>query len=95
MSFRLKYQVVVEYIGNGSGPVSVPSQQIITLGQLGLDGIGLQTYAGQPIGYQQVPGGNSPTQGNFDTATTAMATDISTAIAANLTQIQAFATGGG
>lgn len=41
-----------------------------------------------------VPGAQAPTQGNFNTALTNMATDLGTQIAANLSQIQGFATGG-
>lgn len=41
-----------------------------------------------------VPGAQAPTQANFNTALTNLATDIGTQVAANLSQIQGFATGG-
>jgi hypothetical protein len=44
---------------------------------------------------EQVPGGNAPTQANFNTAMTAAGTDIATLMtAAILAQIQAWSTGG-
>lgn len=98
MSFQLQYMARIVWIPDGAGPLSVGSAQQITLGQLALGSMGtltIGTATGQPTGYQQVPGGDAPTQSNFNTACDAMTTDIETAIAANLTQIQAFATGGG
>jgi hypothetical protein len=103
MSYQVRYQITVEYIGVGQGPMSVPAQQMLLLGQLAITGLTPAPRTGGPTGVQQVPGGESPTQANFNTAingssSTAsggLALDIENAIAANLGQIQGFATGGG
>lgn len=42
-----------------------------------------------------VPGGSAPSAANFNTATNNAISDIQTQIAAALTQLQGFATGGG
>lgn len=104
MSYQLDYMLKVSWVPDGAGPLSQPSAQMIMLGQIAMKGLTLATVPStQPTGSQQVPGGAAPTQGNFNTAlngsagtpTGGMALDLSTAIAANLTQIQGFATGGG
>lgn len=107
MSYRISYMMRVEYIADGAGPMSVPAQQILLEGQISMQGLTVAnptiTNSGQPTGYQQVPGGNSPTQANFNNAMTGsdstpsggMALDLATAIATNLTRIQGFASGGG
>lgn len=94
MPYQIQAQLVVQYVGPGTGPLQVPSQQAIILGQLGLLGIGLAT-GNNSLAVVAVPGGESPTQSNFNTALSTMQTNMQNAIANNLTQIQGFATGGG
>ena len=97
MSYQIRYQMDVVWIPDGAGPMSIPSAQRLQLGSMNFSGLTVQNpqnlTTGQPTGYQQVPGGDAPSQGNFDTALESMEDDLSTAIAANLTRIQAFATG--
>ncbi len=97
MSYQIRYQIDAVWIPDGAGPLSVPSAQRLQLGSMNFSGLTVQNpqnlTPGQPTGYQQVPGGDAPTQGNFDTALTAMQADLSAAIAANLARIQGFATG--
>ena len=101
MAYQIRYQLIVDYVPAGSGPMTVPSMQSMILGQPAVQGIGLVAgpSAGgspvQPTGHQAVPGGEAPTQGNFNTAISAMLTDLENCIASNLAQIQGFATGGG
>lgn len=104
MAYQIRYQLFVNWIGDGSGPVSVASAQGIMLGNLGINGLTpLSGAPGQPAGVQQVPGGDAPVIANFATALTGsasaptggMALDLYNAINTNLTQIQGFATGGG
>lgn len=106
--YLLRYVLRAEWVGDGSGPVSVPSAQTLQLGTLQFSDLttrypgGIAT--GQPTGFIIVPGGDAPTQANFNTAISgaagtptapSMANDLSVAIAANLGRIQGFATGGG
>lgn len=103
--YRIKYALSVEWIADGAGPQSVPSAQTILFGTLNFSDLTTRTNiaAGQATGFQGVPGADAPTIGNFNTALTGssstptggMALDLSTAINANLTRIQGFATGGG
>lgn len=96
MAYQIRYIYWVDYLAPGAGALgSVPAQQTLSLGQPALQGIGLATVSTQPTGKQLVPGGESPTQANFNTACSSALTDIEAAIAANLGQIQGFATGGG
>ena len=108
MAYQIRYEIEVVWIPDGAGPMSVPSAQKLRLGQIAFSGLtpGVAGAPGgsQPTGFIQVPGGDTPTQGNFNTALNgaagtptapSMANDLSAAIAANLAQIQGFATGGG
>lgn len=105
MAYRIDYQLKVSFVADGAGPVSVPQQQMLLLGQISMAGLTVQSVqaAGQPVGYQAVPGADAPTQANFNNALTGanatpaggMALDLANAIAANLARIQGFATGGG
>jgi hypothetical protein len=79
----------IVWIGDGSGPMSVPSAQRLKLTQTAI---------------VQVPGGDSPSAANFNTAigvtsgnviANSMASDLEAQVLANLTRIQGFATGGG
>jgi hypothetical protein len=97
MAYRIQYALVIQFIPDGAGPLSVPSEQVLKLGALEMNGLTVTTTAttGQPTGFQQVPGGNAPSAANFATAVTAMGVDLNTAITTNLARIQGFATGGG
>lgn len=104
MAYIIRYVAVVDWIGDGVGSMSVPSAQQLQLGSLPLFGAGFAQAPGQPIGFQVVPGGDSPTIGNFNTALAgssstptnpSMAYDLYTAVNANLARIQGFSTGGG
>lgn len=88
MAYALRYTMTVCWIPDGAGAMSVPSAQVKTLTQSSLIA---------------VPGGDAPTQGNFNTAISgasatpagpSMANDLAAQVAANLAQIQGFATGG-
>ncbi len=97
MSFQIRYQLDVVWIPDGAGPLSVPSAQRLQLGTMNFSGLTVQnptiSTPGQPTSYQQVTGGDAAGQTEFDLALEAMEDDLSTAIAYNLTRIQAFATG--
>lgn len=89
MSYRLRYSVNVDWVGDGIGAMTGPIAQTISFS------------ATVPV--QNVPGGTAPSQANFNTALSgssatptspSLANDISVQIAAKLAQIQAFATGG-
>ena len=91
MAYRLRYTLNIDFVGDGAGP-----------------GFGFVSTA-QTKGFTQqqvvvVPGGDSPTIGNFNTALTgsastptagSMAADLNTQINTALAQIQGFSTGGG
>lgn len=87
--YQLRYTLNVDWVGDGAGAMSVPSAQ---------------TKGFSQSARVLVPGGDAPTQANFNTALSgaagtpaagSMANDLSTQIAAALAQIQGFATGGG
>jgi len=81
MAYVIKYSLVVEYLPNGAGPMSVPDAQRIKF---------VQASA------VLVPGGDAPSAANFNTAITGgMTTDLEAQVLANIGQIQGFATGGG
>ena len=89
MAYRLRYQVFVDFVGDGNNAMQVASAQTAAFTQT------------NPVAF--VPGGNAPTLANFNTALTgaaatpaagSLAADISTQINTNLAKIQAFATGG-
>lgn len=88
MSYAIQWSASVVWIGDGVGAMEVPSAQRIK----GSSGDTGSTYAGMIA----VPGGDAPTQANFNTAISGtMVTNVEGFIAANLGQIQGFATGGG
>jgi len=109
MAYIVRYVLEIDWIADGAGPNTlVPSAQKIKLGSLELFGLTAGGLAGaipgQPTGYIQVPGGDTPTQANFRTALQGtsgaptaggMTADLDAAIATNLARIQGFATGGG
>lgn len=82
--YVLKWNLTVAWVGDGVGPMSVPSAQQLKMTEKQYGGV------------IQVPGGDSPTQANFNTAITGtMTTNMEAAVAANLGEIQGFSTGGG
>ena len=94
MAYGLRYSVDVVVLPDGAGGMSVPTSQVISFFNSPNNPAG-QT-AGQPLGQASpVPGGDAPTQANFNTACANMLTDIEAQIAANLPRILAFNTGGG
>lgn len=81
MAYVLRYSLSVEWLPDGAGPMTVPDAQKLKLQQSSL---------------VSVPGGDAPSQANFNTAISgAMVTDLEAQVATNLAQIQAWATGGG
>lgn len=85
MSYGLRATLTVVWLGDGAGPMSVPSAQKLVL------------PFGNPGGSAivPVPGGNAPSAANFNTAIDALTVQEKAAVLANLGQIQGFATGGG
>lgn len=87
MAYVIGYDVRVSWVPDGAGAMSVPSAQSKKFSQ---------------TSYVQVPGGDAPTIGNFNSALTGAAgtpaggaaLDMSTQINAALAQIQAWSTGG-
>lgn len=81
MPYVIRYALEVDYVAVGAGPMTVPAQQRKKFVQAA------------PVA---VPGGESPTSANFNTAITGgMTTDLEAQVLAALTQLQGFATGGG
>lgn len=89
MSYGIRYSLQVCWIPDGAGAMSVPSAQAEGFTQTGA--------------FLIVPGGDSPTQGNFNTAISgasatptapSMSNDLAAQIAAALAKIQAWSTGG-
>ena len=94
MAYGLRYCVEVVELPDGAGGMTVPSSQIISF--FNSPGNPAGQTAGQPLGQASpVPGGDAPTQANFNSACANMLTDIEAKIAANLPRILAFNTGGG
>jgi hypothetical protein len=84
MAYKIKWAMEVVWVGDGCGAMSVSSAQQLTM------------LSKQYAGAVPVQGGDAPTQANFNSAITgAMTTNMEAAIAANLTQLQGFATAGG
>ena len=90
MAYVLRYSLNVDWLGDGVSP--------------GANISGAQTKGFTQSATVLVPGGDAPTQANFNTALSgsagtpaagSMSNDLSTQIATALAQIQAFATGGG
>lgn len=90
MSYRLRYQVQIDWVGDGIGAMEGSS-----------GGQTISFSATVPVAF--VPGANSPTQGNFNTALSgssatptspSLSYDVATQIATKLAQIQAWSTGG-
>lgn len=89
MAYGIKYSLEVVWVGDGANAMSVPSAQ-------------RKRFAQSAI--VQVPGGDSPSAANFNTAigvttgnviANSMASDLQAQVLANLAQLQGFSTGGG
>ena len=86
--YLLKWSVNIVWAPDGAGPESgVGNAQSLLVSEAGGTGV----PAGAPI---IVPGGNAPTQANFNTAVVAIVAPAEAAIAANLAALQGWATGG-
>ena len=94
MAFAIRYQLDIVWVPDGAGPMTMATGAGPGLGTSGMGNAqALTFYQGAPV---IVPGGDSPNQSNFNTAIgTTMAADLEAQVAANLSRIQAFATGGG
>ena len=96
MSYRVRAEFYIDYVGDGVGPMEVPGSPTIKL-LTQFSGGTAPPLQGPIAASTIVPGGNTPTQGNFNTAFTAVATDMQNQLSANgsalLTRIQGFATG--
>lgn len=83
MAYVLTGKFNISWVGDGVGPMSVPSAQT------------LQATVGPGQATEVVvPGGDSPTTGNVSTACTTLAAALAAILNANIGQIQGFATGG-
>ena len=89
MSYRLRYTLSIDWVGDGAGAMEVPSAQTKKFTQTQIVLVG---------------GANSPAITDFNTAMTgssstpaagSMCADLNTQINANLAQIQGFSSGGG
>lgn len=81
MAYGLRYSLDVVWIPDGAGAMTVPDAQRKKFVQAAI---------------VQVPGGDTPSAANFNTAISgAMVTDLEAQVLANLGQLQGFATGGG
>lgn len=114
--YAIFYSVEIRYLPNGAGPMTQAFAQTLrmmpqpagqAIGETAISGAGGGWPGGPgPVGIV-VPGGDAPTQANFQTAltgtagapvggpTASLAGDINAQIAAQLTRIQGFATGTG
>lgn len=80
MAYGLRYSLDIVWIPDGAGPMTAPDSQRLKLTQAAI---------------VQVPGGDSPSAANFNTAITgAMTTDLEAQVLKNLTYIQGWSTGG-
>ncbi|HYM33417.1 MAG TPA: hypothetical protein VEU47_19110 [Candidatus Cybelea sp.] len=92
MAYQIRALVNIDWIGDGSGPMSVPGAQTLQV-QVG-NFFGAVTLGGNsaPV---QVPGADAPTTGNISTACTTLATQVAALLNAKIGQIQGFASGSG
>jgi hypothetical protein len=84
MSYRINWTASIVWVGDGAGPMEVPSAQVLTVNQNSTSG------AGSVV----VPGANAPSTANISTACTTVGTNMAAALNVNIGQIQGFATGG-
>jgi len=100
MAYRLRLYCDFDWVGDGTGSAGLGLLQSNNPGTGGSTVGGIAGAAGcaQTLRLQQaeqIPGGDSPTAGNFSTALTNGATDLNAQItAAILAQMQAWSTGG-
>lgn len=94
MAFGVRMKVDVVWIPDGAGGMAAPSAQVLsffpsTVSATGLPNTGMAQFA-------PVPGGDSPTAANFNTAIGNIVSDIEAqiAVAATLARIQSWATTG-
>lgn len=78
MALQASVSIVLAYVGNGAGPMSVPAQQSIKLSLA-------------PV---TMPGGDSVTAGNLNTLGTNIGSAAQTAMNAILSQLSGWTTGG-
>jgi hypothetical protein len=96
MPFKIRYQVNIDFVGAGAGPMEALSP---ASGQ-GLQGGGVaqtKAFVGNPAIIPLVIGagaGQTLTGGDVTTLTNAMAADMATQINAALTQLNTWPTGG-
>jgi len=96
MSYRLRYEVSVDWVGDGQGPMGGAITQLS-----GAEAGGAQTLKFfNAAGGQNIVGtgtGGAIAAANITTLLAAMSADLSTQmnVAAKLAQLQGFATGGG
>jgi len=90
MTYVIDWEARIKWVGDGCGPMGVPSAQVLQVSTL------LQPYTGSgtliPV---PVPGGDAPSTANITTACTTVGTNMAAALNAQISQIQGFATGGG
>ncbi len=84
MSYQIRWTATICWVGDGGGPMEVPSAQVLTVNQASASGGGLVL----------VPGANAPSTANVVTATGTVGTNMAAALNVNIAQIQGFATGG-
>ncbi len=95
--YRINLTANFQWVPAGAGGAALGQQQSNVPGMGGtvIPGAYGNAQTLQLIVGEQVPGGNAPTAGNFNTALTNGATDLGTLItAAILAQMQAWSTGG-
>lgn len=88
MAYQVFGSITIAWVGDGTGPMSVPSAQSMTANNLVL-GIGT-TNSGGAI---QVPGGDAPSTANVATACATLATNLAAALNVNIAGIQGWASG--
>lgn len=98
-AYAIRMKVDIVWVGAGEGGMTQATSQVLSLFPTAPGNNASSSATGLPnVGMGQivpVPGGNAPTAANFQTAMNNATADIDAQIAANLTRIQNFATGGG
>lgn len=98
-AYGIRVKVDVVGVPAGAGGMTVPDSQVLSFFPSATGSNASSSASGLPnVGMGQfvpVPGGNAPTAANFLTAQTNAMADINAQIAAAITQIQNWASGGG
>ena len=89
MSYRVTYQVNVDWVGDGMGPMSNNTSPALPQG--GRGGAQTKEFSNKLGGIMT----KTFTSGDITTLTNGMAADMVTQMTASQAQIQGFATGGG